>query len=72
MKNILLTASLFVISLVGLSQTKTAKAFYSGYDSEEPSYSFEEANGDYLSFKNVTADVLNKFPLKTNKLEGKA
>lgn len=72
MKNILITASLVLFTLVGVSQTKTAKAFYSGYDSDEGTYSFEEANGDYLSFNSVSSEVLAKFPLTTNKLEGKA
>ena len=72
MKQLILTASIFLISIAGMTQAKTAKAFFSEYDSESETYSFEEANGDYLTFNHVDKDVLTKFALKTDKLIGKA
>lgn len=72
MKHIILTALLSLISVLGISQTNTAKAFFIEYDSDSKMYSFEEANGDYLSFDFVSKEVLTKFPINTSKLEGKA
>jgi|SaaInl6LU_22_DNA_1037377.scaffolds.fasta_scaffold09024_2 hypothetical protein len=72
MKQLILTASIFLISIAGMSQAKTAKAFFSEYDSESETYSFEEANGDYLTFNYVDKEVLTKFALKSDKLIGKS
>lgn len=72
MKQLILTASIFLISIAGMSQAKTAKAFFSEYDSESETYSFEVANGDYLTFNYVDKEVLTKFDLKSDKLIGKS
>ncbi len=72
MKQLILTASFFLISLVGISQTKTTKAFFSEYDSESETYTFEEPNGDYLTFNYADKEVLTKFALQTDKLIGKS
>lgn len=72
MKQLILTASIFLISLVGIGQAKTTKAFFSEYDAESETYSFEEANGDYLTFTSATDDVIAKFPIKSEKLIGKS
>ena len=73
MNNILLTASIFLISIAGFGQgTKTVKAFFVDYDTDSEIYSFEETNGEYISFNAATAEVLKSTPLKSNKMSGKA
>jgi hypothetical protein len=72
MKQLILTTSIFLLSLTGMSQAKTAKAFFAEYDSESSTYAFEEANGDYLVFNHVEKEVLTKFALQSDKLVGKA
>ncbi|MEN8928158.1 MAG: hypothetical protein ABF242_02640 [Flavobacteriales bacterium] len=72
MKNLFLTAILSLVSLFGISQSNTVKAFFTDFDSESKIYSFESAEGDYLSFDFVAKDVLAKFPLNSSKLEGRS
>lgn len=72
MKNLLLSASIILISLAGISQTKTTKAFFVEYDKETKVYTFEDAEGDYLSFDFVQKEVLDKFPLQNNTFVGKS
>ena len=69
MKHIILTASIFLISVAGFGQnTKTLKAFYLEYDTDSEMFAFEEPDGGYFGFNYASADVLAKFPLKSTRV----
>lgn len=63
-KILIILVSMF-ISSVAIAQEKTVKAFYTGYDEESQSYSFEDAEENYIEFQKVKSELIKKFKLKT-------
>ena len=61
-----------LLSIISFGQTDTLKAFYSGYESDMKIYTFEDQYGNYVDFSHVSADVLKKFDLQTEKHDGAA